>query len=210
MPPKDVIISEFKSGKRLKLVAGPYEENTNLTLRCEAIAGESMFFYLPFFSFTSLLGHASTDGDVLSILLAPLLLFPTLTCVSSLFSFFSPLSLLSFLSSHRLSGALTHLDLSASAYPTHRCRFAGRPAPRLTWFLDNEKIDDSYHVDNYSGNVVNELIIPKLNRDYLEPVLSCQAIADAFPLLPPISASIRLDLLCKLKQTCQSRRSVQQ
>ncbi|RWS14681.1 nephrin-like protein, partial [Dinothrombium tinctorium] len=71
----------------------------------------------------------------------------------------------------------------------------GKPLPTLIWFFDNQMIDDSYIVDNKTGNVENELLLKHLKRDFLDSVLSCKA--DNYHSLPPISASLRLEIYLK-------------
>ncbi|XP_043272745.1 hemicentin-1 [Venturia canescens] len=51
----------------------------------------------------------------------------------------------------------------------------GRPPPRLTWFLENTVIDESYHYNEESGVTVNHLSYPKVGRQHLKARLVCQA-----------------------------------
>ncbi|KAL6255996.1 hypothetical protein P5V15_013231 [Pogonomyrmex californicus] len=51
----------------------------------------------------------------------------------------------------------------------------GKPPPKLTWYLDNTVIDESYHYDTQSGVTVNHLAYPKIGRQHLEARLICQA-----------------------------------
>ncbi|RWS31547.1 nectin-2-like protein, partial [Leptotrombidium deliense] len=71
----------------------------------------------------------------------------------------------------------------------------GKPSPSLIWFFDNQMIDDSYFTENTTENVVNELLLKQLKRDFVDSVLSCKA--DNYYLLPPISASLRLEIYRK-------------
>lgn len=51
----------------------------------------------------------------------------------------------------------------------------GRPPPRLTWYLDNTVIDDSYHYNADTGMTINHLTYPKIGRQHLKSRLICQA-----------------------------------
>uniref|UniRef100_T1KCX8 Ig-like domain-containing protein n=1 Tax=Tetranychus urticae TaxID=32264 RepID=T1KCX8_TETUR len=68
----------------------------------------------------------------------------------------------------------------------------GKPAPQLVWYLDNQLIDDSYHFNNETFQVVNELVIDKLKRSHPDSVLTCKATNHIT--IPRISASTRLEL----------------
>ncbi|XP_015518297.1 hemicentin-1 isoform X3 [Neodiprion lecontei] len=51
----------------------------------------------------------------------------------------------------------------------------GKPPPRLTWFLENTVIDESYHYKTDTGVTVNHLSYPKVGRQHLKARLICQA-----------------------------------
>lgn len=68
---------------------------------------------------------------------------------------------------------------------------AGRPRPRVTWFLENSVIDDSYEV-RPDGVVVNHLSFPNVGRQHLNARLICQA--SNTNLAPPASKVVILDI----------------
>lgn len=51
----------------------------------------------------------------------------------------------------------------------------GKPLPKLTWYLDNTVIDESYHYNAESGLTVNHLVYAKIGRQHLKARLICQA-----------------------------------
>ncbi|XP_043581853.1 hemicentin-2-like isoform X1 [Bombus pyrosoma] len=51
----------------------------------------------------------------------------------------------------------------------------GKPPPKLTWYLDNTVIDESYHYNADSGLTVNRLSYPKVGRQHLKARLICEA-----------------------------------
>lgn len=51
----------------------------------------------------------------------------------------------------------------------------GKPPPKLTWYLDNTVIDESYHYNAENGITVNHLAHPKIGREHLKARLICQA-----------------------------------
>ncbi|XP_003703425.2 neural cell adhesion molecule 1 isoform X1 [Megachile rotundata] len=51
----------------------------------------------------------------------------------------------------------------------------GRPPPKLTWYLENTVIDESYHYNTESGLTVNRLSYPKVGRQHLKARLICEA-----------------------------------
>ncbi|XP_015585249.1 hemicentin-1 isoform X2 [Cephus cinctus] len=51
----------------------------------------------------------------------------------------------------------------------------GKPPPRVTWFLENTVIDESYLYSEISGVTVNHLSYPKVGRQHLKSRLICQA-----------------------------------
>ncbi|GLV36530.1 sidestep IV [Carabus blaptoides fortunei] len=70
----------------------------------------------------------------------------------------------------------------------------GRPRPRVTWFLENSVIDDSYEV-RPDGVVVNHLSFPNVGRQHLNSRLICQA--SNTNLAPPASKVVILDINLK-------------
>ncbi|XP_070169950.1 neural cell adhesion molecule 1 [Polyergus mexicanus] len=51
----------------------------------------------------------------------------------------------------------------------------GKPPPKLTWYLDNTVIDESYRYNAETGITVNHLAYPKIGRQHLKARLICQA-----------------------------------
>ncbi|XP_014475211.1 PREDICTED: hemicentin-2-like [Dinoponera quadriceps] len=51
----------------------------------------------------------------------------------------------------------------------------GKPLPKLTWYLDNNVIDESYHYNAETGATVNHLAYPKIGRQHHKARLICQA-----------------------------------
>lgn len=51
----------------------------------------------------------------------------------------------------------------------------GKPPPKLTWYLDNSVIDESYHYNAETGVTVNHLAYPKIGRQHHKARLICQA-----------------------------------
>ncbi|XP_029661116.1 hemicentin-1-like [Formica exsecta] len=51
----------------------------------------------------------------------------------------------------------------------------GKPPPKLTWYLDNTVIDESYLYNAETGITVNHLAYPKIGRQHLKARLICQA-----------------------------------
>ncbi|XP_066601874.1 neural cell adhesion molecule 1 [Prorops nasuta] len=51
----------------------------------------------------------------------------------------------------------------------------GKPPPKLTWYLENTVIDESYLRNVDSGLTVNHLSYPKVGRQHLKARLICQA-----------------------------------
>lgn len=51
----------------------------------------------------------------------------------------------------------------------------GKPPPKLTWYLDNNVIDESYHYNAETGVTVNHLAYPKIGRQHHKARLICQA-----------------------------------
>ena len=72
----------------------------------------------------------------------------------------------------------------------------GRPPPKLTWYLDNTVIDESYHYNAESGLTVNRLSYPKVGRQHLKARLICEA--SNTNLVPPQTRLVILDVNRKL------------
>ncbi|XP_076164768.1 neural cell adhesion molecule 2 [Ptiloglossa arizonensis] len=51
----------------------------------------------------------------------------------------------------------------------------GRPPPKLTWYLENNMIDESYQYNTDLGLTVNNLSYPKVGRQHLNARLICKA-----------------------------------
>uniref|UniRef100_A0ABD2X1F1 Uncharacterized protein n=1 Tax=Trichogramma kaykai TaxID=54128 RepID=A0ABD2X1F1_9HYME len=71
----------------------------------------------------------------------------------------------------------------------------GRPAPRLTWFLENTVIDESYEFKSDTGQTLNHLSYPRVGRQHLKARLVCQA--SNTNLAPPQTALLILDVNLK-------------
>lgn len=71
--------------------------------------------------------------------------------------------------------------------------FTGQPQPRVTWFLENTVIDDSFEVKK--NMVINHLTFPNVGRQHLNARLICQATNTV--LAPPASKVVVLDINCK-------------
>lgn len=83
--------------------------------------------------------------------------------------------------------------LSLSAAPTLLSLFAGKPTPKVTWFLENALIDDSYEITG--GRTINHLTFPNVGRQHLKARLICQATNNN--LVPPVNKIVILDINCK-------------
>ncbi|XP_044730222.1 neural cell adhesion molecule 1 [Chrysoperla carnea] len=70
----------------------------------------------------------------------------------------------------------------------------GRPQPRVTWFLENTIIDDSYEIRN-ENLVINHLSFPSVGRQHLNARLICQA--SNTNLAPPASKVLILNINLK-------------
>ncbi|XP_063231784.1 protein turtle homolog A-like [Bacillus rossius redtenbacheri] len=70
----------------------------------------------------------------------------------------------------------------------------GRPKPKVTWFLENTVIDDSFEV-RADGVTANHLNFPNVGRQHLHGRLVCQAFNTA--LAPPASKVVVLDINLK-------------
>lgn len=51
----------------------------------------------------------------------------------------------------------------------------GKPPPRLTWYLDNNVIDEFSQYNAKTGITFNHLVYPKIGRQHLNARLICQA-----------------------------------
>ncbi|XP_063367620.1 nephrin-like [Cydia amplana] len=69
--------------------------------------------------------------------------------------------------------------------------FGGDPRPRLTWYLENTVIDDSYE-QRGDGVTVNTLAFPNVGRQHLNARLVCQAANTN--LAPPQTKMLILDI----------------
>lgn len=72
----------------------------------------------------------------------------------------------------------------------------GRPPPKLTWYLENTVIDESYHYKPESRLTVNHLSYPKVGRQHLKARLICEA--SNTNLVPPKTILVILDVNRKL------------
>ena len=68
----------------------------------------------------------------------------------------------------------------------------GRPPPRLTWYLDNTVIDESYERKSDTGQTLNHLSYPRIGRQHLNAQLLCQA--SNTNLVTPKTAPLNLDV----------------
>ncbi|OAD53110.1 Myelin-associated glycoprotein [Eufriesea mexicana] len=68
----------------------------------------------------------------------------------------------------------------------------GRPPPKLTWYLENTVIDESYHYKPESRLTVNHLSYPKVGRQHLKARLICEA--SNTNLVPPKTILVILDV----------------
>ena len=76
----------------------------------------------------------------------------------------------------------------------------GRPLANVTWWRDNSVlIDDSFETFSEGAeeeNVINDLVIAKLDRYHNGVTLTCRAFNDIQ--VPPADASIKIRMRCKL------------
>ncbi|XP_063921437.1 contactin-1 [Zophobas morio] len=70
----------------------------------------------------------------------------------------------------------------------------GRPRPKVTWYLENTVIDDSYEIRS-DGIAVNHLTFPSVGRQHLHARLICQASNNN--LVPPETRVAVLDINLK-------------
>lgn len=68
----------------------------------------------------------------------------------------------------------------------------GRPPPKLTWYLENTVIDESYRYNAETGLTVNLLSYPKVGRQHLKARLICEA--SNTNLVPPQTRLVILDM----------------
>ncbi|XP_047114831.1 neural cell adhesion molecule 2 isoform X1 [Schistocerca piceifrons] len=71
----------------------------------------------------------------------------------------------------------------------------GRPMPRVTWFLENTVIDDSFEQRPADGLTVNHLTFPNIGRQHLHSRLICQA--SNTNMAPPVTKLVVLDINLK-------------
>ncbi|XP_067207979.1 neural cell adhesion molecule 2-like isoform X2 [Linepithema humile] len=71
----------------------------------------------------------------------------------------------------------------------------GKPLPKLTWYLDNTVIDESYHYNAENGLTVNHLVYAKIGRQQLKARLICQA--SNTNLIPPQTKLLILNVNLK-------------
>ncbi|XP_043801370.1 hemicentin-2-like isoform X4 [Apis laboriosa] len=71
----------------------------------------------------------------------------------------------------------------------------GRPPPKLTWYLENTVIDESYRYNAETGLTVNLLSYPKVGRQHLKARLICEA--SNTNLVPPQTRLVILDMNLK-------------
>ncbi|CAG2057963.1 unnamed protein product [Timema podura] len=90
-------------------------------------------------------------------------------------------------------GSPTHLSVSPKGSPAFIFPVAsmGRPRPRVTWFLENTVVDDSYE-SRPDGITVNHLTFPNIGRQHLHARLVCQAVNTH--LANPTSKVVVLDI----------------
>ena len=69
----------------------------------------------------------------------------------------------------------------------------GRPSPRVTWWRDHHLVDDSDLTDS-GYKVTNQLVIPKIAREDLHSIFTCQAANNNVSV--PVSTSVKLDITC--------------
>ncbi|CAH0550173.1 unnamed protein product [Brassicogethes aeneus] len=88
------------------------------------------------------------------------------------------------------------VDFKDSPTRNSRVNFTviGRPRPKVTWFLENTVIDDSYEIRS-DGIAVNHLTFPKVGRQHLHSRLICQASNNN--LVPPETRVAVLDINLK-------------
>lgn len=72
-------------------------------------------------------------------------------------------------------------------------RFAGRPRPNVTWYLDNTVIDESF--EHREGVTRNHLTFPNIGRQHVNARFVC--MASNTNLVPPNNKVLILDVNCK-------------
>lgn len=72
--------------------------------------------------------------------------------------------------------------------------FLGQPRPNVTWYLDNNVIDDSFE-KRPDDTTVNHLNYPNIGRQHLNARLVC--VASNTNLTPPNNKVVILDINCK-------------
>lgn len=73
--------------------------------------------------------------------------------------------------------------------------FAGKPAPRLRWWRNDQVVSTLAPNDDGSRLSFLELRIAKLTRDYNEAVYTCTA--DNTALVPPLRVNVQIQLYCE-------------
>jgi len=80
------------------------------------------------------------------------------------------------------------------------CFYAGRPAPRVTWWRDGIEIDNSDEALS-ERRVKNLLRLENLQRRHLNTVLTCKASNN--DMVSPLTANVTLDMHCKYSLSSQ-------
>lgn len=85
-------------------------------------------------------------------------------------------------------------NLQETFYATYMVLFVtGKPTPKVTWYLENALIDDSYEIAG--GRTINHLTFPNVGRQHLKARLNCHATNNN--LVPPVIKVVILDINCK-------------
>ena len=70
----------------------------------------------------------------------------------------------------------------------------GNPLPKVTWWLENTIVDDTYETIS-ENRVANELVIDKITREHSGNVYTCRSVNNN--VLPPPTADVKIDMYCK-------------